>query len=60
MSETKKLRGAMVGYLTKKGHDIVELAKLDTLELLRTVAVEHAKEMDLNLVVSYHREEDLK
>ena len=57
--EAKKLRGALIGYLGCKGHD-TSILKLDLLELIRLAAVEHAKESGMNIVVSYHREEDLK
>jgi len=60
MDEEKKLRGAMIGFLTKKGYDIKELSVLGLFGLLRFVAMEHAKDQGTEVVVSYHFEEGLR
>lgn len=61
MSETKKLRGACIQYLGKKGRNSVDMMALNTLDLLKEVAKEHAKEMGAKgIEVTYHFENDLR
>lgn len=58
MSETKKLNAACIRYLSTKKHDIGKIMGMTTLDLLRLVAEEHAKEVGAEVTVSYHFEGD--